>query len=114
MDALFIGHSYIDVTFVTDTVPSGDEKALGKDYAFGIGGNAMVSAFAFAKLGKPEGLRPNLVVPIAPDWLGDMILRKAADYGIGLFPRRVAKSSLSLVLPNGTKRAIVRCRDDDY
>lgn len=114
MHALFIGHSYIDVTFVTKHFPTGDEKALGENYAFGIGGNAMVAAFAFAKLGRDAHLYPHLIAPIAPDWLGDMMLRKCADYGIVLFPRRVGKSSLSLVLPNNGKRAIVRCRDDNY
>jgi hypothetical protein len=31
MKALFIGQSYIDITFVTDHMPSGDEKHLGNE-----------------------------------------------------------------------------------
>ena len=31
--ALFIGHSYIDVTFLTDHIPTGDEKYVAQNYA---------------------------------------------------------------------------------
>lgn len=110
MKALFIGHSYIDVTFVTDVMPTGDDKALGKDYAFGIGGNAMVAAFTCAKF----GIKPDLLIPIAPDWLGDMMQQKCEQAGIRVHSRGVGKSSLSLVMPNDGKRAILRCRDNRY
>ena len=110
MEALFIGHSYIDVTFVTDTIPAGDDKALAKDYSFGIGGNAMVAAFACSKFGR----HPDLLIPIADDWLGDMMLRKCALSGIRVYNRKVRKSSLSLVLPNNGQRAVLRCRDASY
>lgn len=110
MHTLFIGHSYIDVTFVTDTFPTGDDKALGRDYAFGIGGNAMVAAFTCAKL----GIGPDLLIPIANDWLGDMMLQRCAKAGIRVHPRGIGKSSLSLVMPNNGKRAILRCRDMNF
>jgi sulfofructose kinase len=110
MQALFIGHGYIDVTFVTDHIPTGDEKTIGKDYAFGIGGNSVVAAFTCAKF----GLAPDLILPIADDWLGNMMLQMCARAGIRLHTRRVGRSSLSLVLPNNGKRAIVRCRDNAY
>ena len=29
-------------------------------------------------------------------------------------PRKVRTSSLSFIMPNDGKRAIIRCRDDDY
>jgi sulfofructose kinase len=51
MKALFIGQSYIDITFVTDHMPSGDEKTVARDYAVSFGGNAVTAAFACAKLG---------------------------------------------------------------
>jgi len=38
----------------------------------------------------------------------------AAKYGIPIHPRKVRRSSLSFIMPNDGKRAIVRCRDDDY
>ena len=41
MKALFIGQSYIDITFVTDHMPSGDEKTVARDYAVSFGGNAV-------------------------------------------------------------------------
>lgn len=111
MDALFIGHNYTDVTFVTDYIPTGDEKYVGDDYAFGVGGNAVVAAFTCAKY----GLEAGLITQVANDRLGDVFLQRAAKYGIRVFPRTVGKSSLSLILPNsGDKRAILRCRDTDY
>ena len=43
-----------------------------------------------------------------------MFLDMAAKYGIAIHPRKVRTSSLSFVMPNDGKRAIVRCRDDDF
>jgi hypothetical protein len=33
MQALFIGQTYIDVTFLTDRMPTGDEKHVASAYA---------------------------------------------------------------------------------
>jgi sugar/nucleoside kinase (ribokinase family) len=38
----------------------------------------------------------------------------AAKHGIPVHPRKVNTSSLSFIMPREGKRAIVRCRDDDY
>lgn len=111
MDALFIGHSYIDVTMRADAMPSGDQKSVAKDYAVSFGGNAVTAAFACAKLGATE---VNLITTLAPDWLGHMFMDMAATYGIRVHPRRVHRSSLSFVLPNDGKRAILRARDDNF
>src|SRR5258708_4448519 len=43
-----------------------------------------------------------------------MFLDMAARYGISIHARKVRTSSLSFIMPNDGKRAIVRCRDDDY
>jgi sugar/nucleoside kinase (ribokinase family) len=43
-----------------------------------------------------------------------MFLDMAAKYGIRIHPRRVASSSLSFIMPQGDRRAIVRCRDNAY
>lgn len=110
MKALFIGQSYIDVTFVTDMMPTGDEKTVARDYAVSFGGNAVTAAFCCAKL----GLVPDLLTSVADDWLGRMFLDMAAKYGISVHHRKVAESSLSFIMPKGTQRAIVRCRDDEY
>ena len=84
MQALFIGQTYIDVTFLTDRN---------------------------AKL----GLVPELLSTVADDWLGRMFLDMAEKYRISVYPRKVRTSSLSFIMPNDGKRAIVRCnRDDDY
>src|SRR5215207_3370758 len=110
MQALFIGQTYIDVTFLTDTLPTGDEKAVARDYAISFGGNAVTAAFACAKLGIP----PDLLTSVADDWLGRMFIDMAAKYGISVHRRKVRESSLSFIMPRGGRRAIVRCRDDDY
>jgi sugar/nucleoside kinase (ribokinase family) len=110
MQALFIGQTYIDVTFLTDRMPTGDEKHVASAYAISFGGNAVTAAFCCAKL----GIVPEVLTTVADDWLGRMFLDMAAKYGISIHARKVRTSSLSFIMPNDGKRAIVRCRDDDY
>ena len=110
MQALFIGQAYIDITFLADALPTGDEKAVARDYAVSFGGNAVTAAFCCAKL----GIKPDLLASVADDWLGRMFIDMAAKYGVSLHHRKVAESSLSFVMPRGDQRAIVRCRDDHY
>ena len=92
MQALFIGQTYIDVTFLTDHIPIGDEKSVAAEYAVSFGGNAVTAAFCCAKL----SVKPDLIATVADDWLGRMFLEMAAKYAIRLHPRRVEKSSLSI------------------
>lgn len=110
MQALFIGQTYIDITFLTDYIPTGDEKTVARDYAVAFGGNAVTAAFACAKL----GVVPDLLTTMADDWLGRMFADMALSYKIPIHARKVARSSLSFIMPDGGKRAIVRCRDDHY
>jgi sugar/nucleoside kinase (ribokinase family) len=110
MQALFIGQTYIDVTFITDHMPVGDEKHVASDYAVSFGGNAVTAAFCCAKL----GIEPDLIATIANDWLGRMFQDMATKYGISIHPRKVRTSSLSFIMPKEGKRAIVRCRDDHH
>jgi sugar/nucleoside kinase (ribokinase family) len=110
MEALFIGQAYIDVTFLADEIPTGDEKAVAEDYSISFGGNAVTAAFCCAKL----GIAPDLLAQVADDWLGRMFIDMAAKYGISVHHRKVKESSLSFIMPHGGKRAIVRCRDDHY
>ena len=86
MRALFIGQTYIDVTFLADQLPTGDDKLVAQDYAIAFGGNAVTAAFACAKL----GLAPDLLTSIADDWLGRMFLDMAAKYAISVHHRKVA------------------------
>ncbi len=110
MSALFIGHTYIDVTMATDAMPVGDDKAVARDYAVSFGGNAVSAAFACARLvGKAD-----LIAPVADDWLGHMFTHMAATYRVRLHPRKVKRSSLSFILPKEGKRAILRARDETY
>src|SRR5437762_10556716 len=95
MQALFIGHAYIDITFIADALPQGDDKAVARDYAVSFGGNAVSAAFCCAKL----GIVPDLLASVADDWLGRMFIDMAAKYGIPLHHRKVAESSLSFVMP---------------
>src|SRR5947207_55979 len=110
MDALFIGQTYIDVTFLTDKLPVGDEKHVASEYAVSFGGNAVTAAFCCAKL----SIVPDLLATVADDWLGRMFLEMAARYKISIHARKVKTSSLSFIMPKDGQRAIVRCRDDDY
>ncbi|MFZ0730642.1 MAG: PfkB family carbohydrate kinase, partial [Methylovirgula sp.] len=110
MQALFIGHTYIDVTVLCDAMPAGDEKRVAEDFAVSFGGNAVTAAFACAKL----GFVPELIATVADDWLGRMFLDMARTYGVPVHPRRVRRSSLSFVLPKDGKRAILRARDDRF
>lgn len=110
MQALFIGQTYIDVTFLADRIPTGDEKTVAETYSVSFGGNAVTAAFACARL----GIKPELMTSLADDWLGNMFRDMAARYGVVLIPRDVAQSSLSFVMPKEGKRAIIRCRDADY
>ena len=110
MEALFIGQTYIDVTFLIDRIPTGDEKVVARDYAVSFGGNAVSAAFCCAKL----GVVPDLMASLADDWLARMFLDMAAKYGISVHGRKVKESSLSFVMPNKGMRAIIRCRDDHY
>jgi sugar/nucleoside kinase (ribokinase family) len=107
MQALFIGQTYIDVTFLTDRLPVGDEKHVASAYAVSFGGNAVTAAFCCAKL----SIVPDLLTTVADDWLGRMFLEMSAKYGIAIHPRKVSTSSLSFIMPKDGMRAIVRCRD---
>src|SRR5215475_6377525 len=110
VQALFIGQTYIDVTFLTDRLPTGDEKHVASSYAVSFGGNAVTAAFCCAKL----SIVPDIITSLADDWLGRMFLDMATKYAIPIHPRRVATSSLSFIMPQGDRRAIVRCRDNAY
>ncbi len=110
MQALFVGQTYIDVTFVADHIPTGDEKDVAKDYAISFGGNAVTAAFCCAKL----GIAPDLLCSVADDWLGRMFQDMALQYKVPIHARKVKRSSLSFVMPHGHQRAILRMRDDDY
>jgi len=110
MQALFIGQTYIDVTFLADHIPQGDEKSVASEYAVSFGGNAVTAAFCCAKL----SVKPDLIASLADDWLGRMFLDMAAKYDVRLHPRQVDRSSLSFIMPKAGRRAIIRCRDDQY
>jgi len=110
MQALFIGHTYIDVTLISDHIPTGDQKDVARDYAVSFGGNALTAAFCCARLGIP----PDLLTSLADDWLGRMFLDMAAKYQVSVHGRKVQRSSLSFVMPKGDTRAILRARDDHY
>jgi sulfofructose kinase len=110
LDALFIGHAYIDVSMIADAIPTDDEKTVADDYAVSFGGAATTACFACAKL----GYSPDLLIPVARDWLGHMFMDMADTYGIRVHSRRVARSSLSFIFPKEGSRSILRARDDHY
>lgn len=110
MRALFVGHTYIDVTIIADAMPEGDAKLVAHDYAVSFGGNAVTAAFACAKLGVPV----ELITTLADDWLGHMFSHMCSTYGVRLRGRKVQRSSLSFILPRGNRRAILRARDEAF
>lgn len=110
MEALFIGHAYIDITFLADQLPTGDEKTIASDYAVAFGGNATTAAFCAAKL----GVKCDLLCQQADDWLSRMFLEMASRAGVSVHGRKVSEASLSFIMPKDGKRAIVRCRDSDF
>ncbi|MCF3934512.1 sugar kinase [Acuticoccus sp. M5D2P5] len=110
MEALFIGHAYIDITFLAESLPTGDDKTIANDYAVAFGGNAVTAAFCAAKL----GLKAEILCQQADDWLSRMFLEMASRAGVPVHGRKVAESSLSFIMPKDGKRAIVRCRDDEF
>src|SRR3954465_6596573 len=95
MEALFIGQTYIDVTFIADRIPTGDEKGVAHDYAISFGGNAVTAAFCCARL----GIVPDLLTSLADDWLGRMFLDMAAKNAIPFHGRKGRESSPPLRLP---------------
>jgi sugar/nucleoside kinase (ribokinase family) len=58
MQALFIVQAHIDVTFLADALPTGDDKVVARDYAVSFGGNAVTAAVCCTKL----GLKPDLLM----------------------------------------------------
>src|SRR6187200_1831732 len=78
MEALFIGQAYIDVTFLADEIPTGDEKAVAEDYSISFGGNAVTAAFCCAKLG---------IAPDLHEWVADarhrtLVIHRVESYGL--------------------------------
>jgi sugar/nucleoside kinase (ribokinase family) len=110
LTALFVGHSYIDMTMITDVMPTGNEKMVAQDFAVSFGGNAVTAAFACGKL----GWAPDLLTTMSDDWLGQMFWDMARKYHVTIYPRKVARASLSFVMPRAGKRAILRARDNHY
>ncbi len=107
MDALFVGQTYIDITLITDELPTGDDKTVADQFAVSFGGNAVTAAFCCAKL----GVKTDLLATVADDWLGHMFVDMARRYKVSLHSRKVQNSSLSFIIPKDGQRAIVRCRD---
>ena len=107
---LFVGHTYIDVTFLTNRMPEGDEKYVAEDYAFSFGGNAVVAAFCCAKL----GFETDLLCAFANDRPGRMFQSMAIDYPLQIYQRKVANTAVSFIRPFQGKRAILRGRDAHY
>jgi hypothetical protein len=57
---------YIDVIFLTDRVPTGDEKHVASAYAVSFGGNAVTTAFCCGKLGLRRTCSPTSPMTARP------------------------------------------------
>src|SRR3982074_3814800 len=102
MQALFIGQTYIDVTFITDHMPTGDEKHVASAYAVSFGGYSSTPRLCCST----RGVVPGLIATRANDWLGRMFQDMRANYVISSHPRTVSPSSFSFIMPKDGKRAI--------
>ena len=110
MKALFIGQSYIDVTFLADELPTGDEKSVARTMR-----SRSAAMRSRRRSAAPSSASCRICsTSIADDWLGRMFIDMAAKYGISVHHRKVTQSSLSFIMPKGGQRAIVRCRDDHF
>lgn len=110
MKSLFVGHSYIDISFQTPALPLNDTKIRGGKYALSLGGNAVVGGICSARLGGT----PEFLVPMADDALGHMAQELFTREKVTLFPRPVGITSLAIILPNGSKRGIMLADDYSY
>jgi hypothetical protein len=111
MEALFIGQTYIDVTFLTDRIPDGRRE----DRRTGLCGQLRRQCRIGSLL-----LRQARHCAGTHDLAGGRLARPACSWtwrrstGISVHGRKVKESSLSFVMPNHGMRAIIRCRDDHY
>jgi len=108
--ALFIGNSCLDITLPVKRLPTRDEKIVATESACGIGGGALTAAVACATL----GITPSILTTIGKDDLGPIIRRRIEHYGIIVYPRRVAETSVSVFMPNNQHRAMVGMRDTNF
>jgi sugar/nucleoside kinase (ribokinase family) len=106
VQALFIGQTYIDVTFLTDR----RRETRGLVLCGVIRRQCRHGGILLRQAVDCSGL----IASLADDWLGRMFLDMAAKYEIPIHPRKVASSSLSFIMPRDGRRAIVRCRDSSY
>lgn len=110
MKSLFVGHSYIDISFQTPALPLNDTKIRGGKYALSLGGNSVVAGICSARLGGT----PEFLVPLANDELGHLAKELFAREKVTSHFRPVGKTSLAIILPNGSKRGIMLADDYSY
>jgi len=110
MKSLFVGHSYIDISFQTPALPLNDTKIRGGKYALSLGGNSVVGGICSARLGGT----PEFLVPLADDELGYLAKELYAKEKVKFFVRPVGRTSLAVILPNGSKRGIMLADDYSY
>jgi len=110
MKALFIGQSYIDVTFLADELPKGTTspwRATTRSRSAAMPSRRRSAAPA-------SGSRPTSW-PRSPTTIWDACSSTwRRSTGFRCNHRKVKESSLSFIMPKDGQRAIVRCRDDHY
>jgi hypothetical protein len=97
MQALFIGQTYIDVTFITDHMPTGDENMWPPPTRFRLAATPLA---AFCCL----GIVPDLIATVANDWLRPHVQDMSAKVRDLDPPAQVNSSSLSFIMPKDGKR----------
>ena len=110
MRALFVGNSYIDISFATPALPLNDTKIRGATYAVSLGGNSVVAGICAKRL----GAEVEFLIPRATDELAHLSQELYAREGVITHTRPTAKSSLAIIIPNGSKRAIMLADEQNY
>lgn len=102
IDLACVEPAFVDLTFVgLEAVPRLGEEFHAPELARGPGGGA-ITAIGGARL----GLRTALVSPLGDDADGDWIRAALAEEGVHWGGRRVARSSLTAVMPVDGERAM--------
>ena len=110
MQALFIGQTYIDVTFLIDRIPIGDEKAVAQTMR-----SASAAMRCRRRSAAPSSGSRRICYLAGRRLARAHVPRHGGEVRhLGAWPEGAANSSLSFVMPNHGQRAILRCRDDHY
>lgn len=112
MTGLFIGLSTLDVIYLADRVPQGNEKRVALAQLISAGGPATNAAITFSHWGSHWGQSVKLLASVGRHPLSQVIHQELADYGVELIdlnPDKLDSPSVSsIIVTQGTgERAVI-------